>query len=84
MKSLHIFRKKRTKSKFDSNAATAYDKASQIPTIRASICNGEQIAGFKDIQTGKFKEELCIRTPRDLEEFLQKYGIDKADLKKEW
>ena len=33
--------------------AQTYDKASQKPVIKASICNGEQIAGFKDLHTGK-------------------------------
>ena len=33
-----------------------YDKASQKPVIKASICNGEQIAGFKDLHTGKIEE----------------------------
>ena len=30
-----------------------YDKENQIPVIRASICTGEQVAGFKDIHLGK-------------------------------
>ena len=33
-----------------------YDHDTQEPVIRASICNGEQVAGFKDIHTGKFEE----------------------------
>ena len=30
-----------------------YDKENKKPVIKASICNGEQVAGFKDIHTGK-------------------------------
>ena len=26
-----------------------YDKENKKPVIKASICNGEQVAGFKDI-----------------------------------
>lgn len=28
-----------------------YDKENKKPVIKASICNGEQVAGFKDIHT---------------------------------
>ena len=30
----------------------SYDKDSKRPVIKASICTGEQVAGFKDIHTG--------------------------------
>ena len=32
----------------------SYDKETQKPVIKASICNGEQVAGFQDIHTGTF------------------------------
>jgi len=35
-----------------------YDKETKKPIIKASICNGEQVAGFKDIHTGKIEEEI--------------------------
>ena len=38
-----------------------YDRSNQKPVIKASICNGEQVAGFKDIRTGKFEEVMLIR-----------------------
>ena len=34
-----------------------YDKENKKPVIKASICNGEQVAGFKDIHTGKIRSE---------------------------
>lgn len=34
----------------------SYDRDHMKPVIRASICTGEQVAGFKDIQTGKLEE----------------------------
>lgn len=61
-----------------------YDKENQKPVIRASICNGEQVAGFKDIHTGKFSEIMLIRNSRDLEEFLEKYDIPMEDVTKEY
>ena len=62
----------------------SYDKENQRPTIRASICNWEQIAGFKDLSTGKFTEIMVIRSQKDMKEFLLRYGISESDIKKEW
>ncbi|MDE7298525.1 MAG: aspartate dehydrogenase [Lachnospiraceae bacterium] len=61
-----------------------YDRENLKPVIRASICNGEQVAGFRDIRTGKFTEMAVIRSRRDMEEFLGKYGIHEEEIKKEW
>jgi hypothetical protein len=44
--------------------------------IKASICNGEQVAGFQDIHTGAFEEVMFIKGNDDLEEFKSMYGID--------
>ena len=52
-----------------------YDKDNKKPVIKASICNGEQVAGFKDIHTGKIEEVMLIKNPQDLEEFKAMYGI---------
>ena len=55
----------------------SYDKENKKPVIKASICNGEQVAGFKDIQTGKIEEVMLIKSPADLESFKTMYGIDE-------
>ena len=65
-------------------AKLAYDKENQKPVIRASICNGEQVAGFKDIRTGKFSEIMLLRNDRDLEKFLGKYNISVQEIVKEY
>jgi len=62
----------------------AYDKETQKPVIRASICNGEQVAGFKNIHTGKFSEIMLIRNSRDMDEFLEKYDISLEEVTKEY
>lgn len=54
-----------------------YDLSSQKPIIKASICNGEQVAGFKDLHTGKFEEVMLIRRAEDLETFKTMYGIEE-------
>ena len=56
----------------------SYDKENKRPVIKASICHGEQVAGFKDIHTGKIEEVMLIRSQADLENFKAMYGIDEA------
>lgn len=53
-----------------------YDKDNKKPVIKASICNGEQVAGFKDIYTGKIEEVMLIKSPSDIDIFKKMYGID--------
>ena len=62
----------------------SYDRETQRPVIRASICTGEQVAGFKDIRTGKFEEIMVIRDGNDLNDFVKMYDISKTDITKEY
>ncbi len=59
-----------------------YDKENFEPILRCSICNGEQIAGFKNIHTGKFEEVVLIRNKKDLDRFMEIYDI--SDISKEY
>ena len=60
-----------------------YDKENKKPVIKASICNGEQVAGFKDIHTGKIEEVMLIKNQADLDAFKKMYGID-GEIEKEY
>ena len=71
-----MFRKKTVKE--------SYDKENQRPVVRASICTGEKVAGFKDVHTGKFTEVMLIRNDRDMDEFLERYEVSAEDVTKEW
>ena len=62
----------------------SFDREKQIPVIHSSICNGEQVAGFKDLHTGKFAEIMVIRDSKDMDEFLETYDISADEIKKEW
>ncbi len=73
---MHLFKKKEQPPKL-------YDRASQVPVLHCSICTGEQVAGFKDIHTGKFTDIMLIRDGRDLQEFKDMYGISD-ELAKEY
>ena len=57
--------------------AKKYDKENMKPVIKASICNGEQVAGCKDIHTGKIEEVMLIKSPSDIDIFKKMYGIDE-------
>ena len=70
---MRLFKKK--------SAVQLYDTENKNPVIKASICNGEQIAGFKDIHTGKFEEVMLIKTAADLKKFKSVYGITKEIMK---
>ena len=65
-------------------AAPAFDKTGKRPVIRSSICTGEQVAGFKDLDTGKFHEVMLIRSESDFQEFLRLYDVTEADVGREW
>ncbi len=64
-----LFKKNRKKEK------DTYDAAVKKPMIKASICNGEQVAGFRNLQTGAFEEIMLIRDEADLDDFRERYGI---------
>lgn len=69
-----MFFKKKTEKK-------NYDRKNKKPVIKASICNGEQVAGFQDIHTGAFDEAMLIRNSDDLSQFKDEYGIS-GDIEK--
>lgn len=62
----------------------SYDREKEKPVIRASICTGEQVAGFKDIRSGKFTEIMLIRGQEDLKLFAETYGINENEISKEY
>ncbi len=64
------------------SAVHSYDKENKKPVIRSSICNGEQVAGFKDIHTGHFDEIMLIRDAADLDAFMKMYGV--TEISKEY
>ena len=64
--------------------APVFDRAGKEPVVRASICTGEKVAGYRDIATGKFKEVMLIRSDADLEQFLASYGFRPEEVKREW
>ena len=65
---MHLFHKKET-------LPEAYDPAAVVPRLHKSICTGETTAGFEDLKTGKYEDVMLIRTEKDLETFMRRYGL---------
>ena len=66
-----MFHRKKEKKGF-----TGYDPSICSPVLRCSICTGEQVAGFRDDATGKYREVMLIRGEADLDTFRKEYGIE--------
>lgn len=62
--------------KKEKKGSTGYDPSICSPVLRCSICTGEQVAGFRDNATGKFREVMLIRSEADLDTFRKEYGIE--------
>ena len=59
-----------------------YDKTGKKAVLKCSICNGEQVAGFKDLENGHFDEIMLIRDAKDLDTFMEMYDV--ARISKEY
>ena len=65
-----LFRKKKPQPR-------TYDREALTPVIRCSICTGEEVAGFRNLQTGHFTEVRLLRGSEDLQQFMEEYGITR-------
>ncbi|MCD7715005.1 MAG: aspartate dehydrogenase [Lachnospiraceae bacterium] len=71
-----MFGRKKNRDPESKSEKKAYDPSIYKPVLHCSICNGEQVAGFKNRQTGKFEEIMYIRNEVELADFLKQYGLD--------
>ena len=55
-----------------------YDPEQLRPVIRCSICTGEEVAGFRELDTGRFREDRLIASRADLEDFMEQYGLSEV------
>jgi hypothetical protein len=63
---------------------TSYDPNEYKPVLHCSICTGEQVAGFKNRRTGQFEDVMLVRGPKDLQAFLDRYGLTADELEKDY
>lgn len=68
---------KNHRSQSKSLEAISFDRENQTAVIKCSICNGEQVAGFKNKKDGHFTEVMLIKSEKDLEYFKEMYQIDE-------
>ena len=52
-----VFKRKRK----NEERTVKYNPEKQKAVLRCSICTGEQVAGFMDVETGKIEEVMLIR-----------------------
>ena len=55
-----------------------YDKQTEIPAVKSSICTGERTAGFQDIKTGRYRDVMLIKSDADIEVFKKLCGVDEV------
>ena len=67
-----LFKKKK------SELVIKFDRETQQAILKCSICTGEQVAGFKDRQTGHFTEVMLIRNEKDLDRFKEQYQLSEV------
>ena len=53
-----------------------FDSQKQYAVIRCSICTGEKVAGFINIDDGHFTEVMLIRTDEDEQRFIKIYNLE--------
>lgn len=59
-----------------------FDPQTQYAVIRSSICTGEKVAGFKNIENGHFTEVMLIQSEADEQQFKKTYHLETV--KKEY
>ena len=68
--------------KRDLKETIPFDPQKQYAVIRSSICTGEKVAGFKNIEDGHFTEVMLIRTEKEEQRFKKIYNLE--NVKKEY
>ena len=71
---MHLFQKKSQPER-----RYTFDPDREKPVIRSSICTGERVAGFMELETGKVRELMLIRDQKELEAFMKDCGVDHID-----
>lgn len=57
-----------------------FDPQKQYAVIMSSICTGEKVAGFKNIENGHFTEVMLINTDEEEERFKRIYDLETVKI----
>lgn len=80
---MHIFNRKKQKEEIPAQDRLQFsDRETFKPVLRCSICTGEQVAGFKNLNTGKFEDVMLIKNEKDLKTFMKRYAL--TEISKEY
>ena len=55
-----------------------FDPEKQAAVIRSSICTGEKVAGFRDLEGSRFTEVMLIRSRQDEDRFKEIFRLDSV------
>lgn len=55
-----------------------YNKDTEVPAVKSSICTGEKTAGFLDVNTGKYRDVMLVKSDADIELFKKSCGADEV------
>ena len=58
----------------------SYDRKRYKAIIKTNLSSGEQVAGFRDLNTREFEEVMKIESSKDLDIFLEMYDIAVAEI----
>ena len=64
-------------SKRSRSSAMGWDPDKEFPVLKCSICNGDQVLGLKDKNTGEFTELACIKDSKELAEWKKTLGVSE-------
>lgn len=55
-----------------------YNKETEVPAVKSSICTGEKTAGFLEVNTGKYRDVMLVKSDADIDLFKKACGVDEV------
>ncbi len=58
-----------------------FDRQTQEPAIRKSICTGETTVGFVDLKTGHFSDYMNVTDSAQIDDFCRRTGTEREHIR---
>ena len=58
-----------------------FDRQTQEPAIRKSICTGETTVGFVDLKTGHFSDYMKVTDSAQIDDFCRRTGTEREHIR---
>ena len=58
-----------------------FDRQTQEPAIRKSICTGETTVGFVDLKTGHFSDYIKVTDSAQIDDFCRRTGTEREHIR---